>query len=185
MSQVPDDLNRYKQWTPAAQEAAAAALRDIERGKWRPFYCKRSGCDGNPHDEWDWRHARAAQHPPKGEWMTWAVLGGRGGGKTRSGSEWVHRRVRVSPRIALVSPTGADARDVMIEGESGVLATARPGHSPTYEPSKRKPLHLAQRRHRQLHRGEPPRIWCLRGIRSTPTRKAASILPGLHTSAHP
>lgn len=59
-------------------------------------------------------------------------------GKTRTGSEWTHRRTRVSQRIALIAPTAPDARDVMIEGESGILATAPPGGMPTYEPSKRK-----------------------------------------------
>lgn len=138
MTETPEDLSRYKSWTPSAQDAVAAALRDIESGRWKPFYCKRVGCDGSPHDEWGWTHARAAQHPPKGNWMTWAALGGRGSGKTRTGCEWVHRRTKVSGRIALVSPTGPDARDVLVEGESGILATARPGKTPTWEPSKRK-----------------------------------------------
>lgn len=41
-------------------------------------------------------------------------------------------------RIALVAPTAADARDVMVEGESGILATASPRFRPLYEPSKRR-----------------------------------------------
>ena len=41
-------------------------------------------------------------------------------------------------RIALIGSTAADVRDVMIEGPSGVLATAPNGCRPIYEPSKRK-----------------------------------------------
>jgi len=59
-------------------------------------------------------------------------------GKTRSGSEWVHRAADHIHRIALIAPTGADARDVMLEGESGILSVAPPGKRPHYEPSKRR-----------------------------------------------
>lgn len=38
--------------------------------------------------------------------------------------------------MALVAPTAADARDVMIEGESGLLAISPNGNRPRYEPSK-------------------------------------------------
>ena len=34
--------------------------------------------------------------------------------------------------------TAADVRDVMVEGESGILATARLGARPDYEPSRRR-----------------------------------------------
>jgi phage terminase large subunit-like protein len=82
--------------------------------------------------------ARANQRPPAGDWRTWLMLMGRGAGKTRSGAEWVRglaesRRAR---RIALVAPTAADARAVMIEGESGLLAISPPWGRPKYEPSR-------------------------------------------------
>ncbi|HEX3415071.1 MAG TPA: terminase family protein, partial [Stellaceae bacterium] len=41
-------------------------------------------------------------------------------------------------RIALVAPTAADARDVMVEGESGMLAIGPPQQRPRYEPTKRR-----------------------------------------------
>ena len=41
-------------------------------------------------------------------------------------------------RIALVAPTAADARDVMVEGESGLLAIGPPQQRPQYEPTKRR-----------------------------------------------
>jgi phage terminase large subunit-like protein len=68
------------------------------------------------------------------------ILAGRGFGKTRAGSEWVRAQVEQhgARRIALVARTAADARDVMVEGESGILATSPSWNRPLYEPSKRK-----------------------------------------------
>jgi phage terminase large subunit-like protein len=40
--------------------------------------------------------------------------------------------------MALVGPTASDVRDVMIEGESGLLAISPPWNRPRYEPSKRR-----------------------------------------------
>lgn len=68
------------------------------------------------------------------------VLAGRGFGKTRTGAEWVRDQVESGrcKRIALVAATAADARDVMVEGESGILACCPPWNKPLYEPSKRR-----------------------------------------------
>lgn len=90
---------------------------------------------------YDWPEwARPNQLPPAGAWRTWLLMAGRGFGKTRCGAEWVRGRAEVSPtaRIALVAPTAADARDVMVEGESGILACCPPDNRPLYEPSKRR-----------------------------------------------
>ncbi len=84
--------------------------------------------------------ARPEQCAPEGAWLVWLLLAGRGFGKTRSGAEWVRERVehgRVK-RVALVAPTAADARDVMVEGDSGILATAVDSFRPRFEPSKRR-----------------------------------------------
>jgi len=90
-----------------------------------------------PH-EWGWL-ARRKQKPPLGDWRTWLVLAGRGFGKTRTGAEWVRGQVEAGrTRIALVGPTAADVRDVMVEGESGVVAVGPPASRPRYEPSKRR-----------------------------------------------
>jgi predicted phage terminase large subunit-like protein len=85
----------------------------------------------------DWR-PRPSQKPPLGKWRVWLLLAGRGFGKTRAGAEYVKAQVeaRKAWRIALVGPTAADARAVMVEGESGLLAISRPGNRPEYEPSK-------------------------------------------------
>jgi predicted phage terminase large subunit-like protein len=87
-----------------------------------------------------WRDvARAEQVAPAGDWSTWLYMAGRGSGKTRAGAEWVHEQIAAGcRRIALVGATAADVRDVMVEGESGILATARPGARPVYEPSRRR-----------------------------------------------
>ena len=92
--------------------------------------------------ETSWRNiARPEQVEPSGDWWSiWLYLAGRGAGKTRAGSEWISELVSSGQagRIALVAPTAADARDVMVEGESGILATAPDYAHPLYEPSKRK-----------------------------------------------
>ena len=94
----------------------------------------------------DWTQwARPSQLPPPKlsdgrDWRVWLLLAGRGFGKTRSGAEFVRGEVMrgAGKRIALVAPTAADARDVMVEGESGLLAIAPPAERPLYEPSKRR-----------------------------------------------
>lgn len=59
---------------------------------------------------------------------------------TRSGAEWIRERVEsgIAKRIYLVGATAADVRDVMIEGESGLMAISSPWCRPRYEPSKRR-----------------------------------------------
>lgn len=83
--------------------------------------------------------ARPSQIAPDGDWNTWLFLAGRGAGKTRSGAEWVRGLAAKHPgiRMHLVAPTAADARDVMVEGDSGILSVSPPWFRPRYEPSKR------------------------------------------------
>ncbi len=87
--------------------------------------------------------ARPDQLMPAGDWSIWLPLAGRGWGKTRVGAEAT--RAAVYPkvgkgvgRIALIAETAADARDVMVEGPSGILAIHPKHERPTYEPSKRR-----------------------------------------------
>jgi phage terminase large subunit-like protein len=85
-----------------------------------------------------WRfRARPEQLPPQGDWRIWLFLGGRGAGKTRSGAEWVAEGVagRTMRRIGLLGATYDDARAVMIEGESGLLAVS---DGANFEPSLRR-----------------------------------------------
>lgn len=78
--------------------------------------------------------------PSERDWRTWLILAGRGFGKTRAGAEWVRNEVQSGRRgrLALIAPTAADARDVMVEGESGIIAISPPWFQPLYEPSKRR-----------------------------------------------
>ncbi len=100
---------------------------------------------------YDWKFwARPNQLAPGGDWFCWLVLAGRGFGKTRMGAEWVRWHVEgTTPlsappggleRIALVSQTLADGRDVMVEGESGILAISPPDFRPHYESARRRLL---------------------------------------------
>ena len=84
--------------------------------------------------------ARPEQLPPPGDWTAWLVLAGRGFGKSRSGCEWVRAEVESGRRgrLALVARTASDVRDVIVEGEAGLLAISPPWNRPVYEPSKRR-----------------------------------------------
>lgn len=85
---------------------------------------------------WDYT-ARENQLPPEGDWRIWMIMAGRGFGKTRSGAEWVRMIADSQPnaRIALVSASLAEARAVMVEGESGLLTICGPDRRPHFEPS--------------------------------------------------
>jgi len=80
------------------------------------------------------------QIPPSGDWRTWVVLGGRGAGKTRAGAEWVRRMVEGSlphgsgaaRRVALVGETIDQAREVMVFGDSGLIAVCPPDRRPKW-----------------------------------------------------
>ncbi|WP_245710410.1 DNA-packaging protein [Albimonas donghaensis] len=86
------------------------------------------------------------QVAPPGDWRTWVVLGGRGAGKTRAGTEWVRARVEggtplgkgACRRIALVGETIDQAREVMVEGPSGLRACSPPDRRPVYEVTRKR-----------------------------------------------
>lgn len=67
------------------------------------------------------------------------ALGGRGSGKTRQGNEFARMKARTMPgsRGLMVARTAADVRDVLINGDSGILNISPPSEMPTWEPSKR------------------------------------------------
>jgi len=82
--------------------------------------------------------ARPEQLTPSGVWSYWLILAGRGFGKTRTGAEWVRQESKRHNYVNLIGATADDARDIMIEGESGILAVCPKGERPLYVPSKRK-----------------------------------------------
>jgi len=88
------------------------------------------------------------QLPPEGDWRAWVILGGRGAGKTRAGAEWVRSKVEgarpldkgACKRIALVGETIDQVRDVMIFGESGILACSPPDRRPVWQATRKQLL---------------------------------------------
>lgn len=90
--------------------------------------------------DWEfWR--RPAQAMPPENYRAWLIRAGRGFGKTRTGAETCRHLTCVAQthgRLGLIAPTSADCRDVLVEGESGILATSPPSQRPHYEPSKRR-----------------------------------------------
>jgi phage terminase large subunit-like protein len=90
--------------------------------------------------DWD-LSGRRDQKPPDGDWRTWLLMGGRGSGKTRAGAEWVQALAsagaRSDLRIALVAETLGEAREVMVDGVSGICRIARKNR-PDFEISRRR-----------------------------------------------
>ncbi|MGC1428933.1 MAG: terminase family protein [Albidovulum sp.] len=86
------------------------------------------------------------QLAPEGAWKTWVIMGGRGAGKTRAGAEWVRSEVEgprpldpgVSARVALIGETIDQVRDIMVFGDSGILACSPPDRKPVWEATKRR-----------------------------------------------
>ncbi len=86
------------------------------------------------------------QLPPEGDWRTWVILGGRGAGKTRAGAEWVRAQVEGAMpldkgrarRVALLGETYDQVRDVMVFGDSGILACSPPDRRPVRKAGERR-----------------------------------------------
>lgn len=120
------DDERAEALSSLTDEEAARFLFDWELWR-RPLFEHGDGTYGG-------------QTPPPGAWRWWLILAGRGYGKTWSGAQFIRWKVETGQagRIALVGETAADVRDVMVEGESGLLAISRPDFKPQYQPSKRR-----------------------------------------------
>ena len=88
------------------------------------------------------------QMPPEGDWTTWVILGGRGAGKTRAGSEWIRAQVEgpkpgdpgMCSRVALIGQTIDQAREVMIFGDSGIMRCTPPDRTPEWQASRKRLL---------------------------------------------
>ena len=118
-------LAELRDMSPAA---FTAWLRRIDDNKAAPLLA-----------DWPWWR-RGDQCPPAGDWHVWMLLAGRGFGKTRTGAEWIRGYAETHPgaRIALVAASLHEGRQVMIEGESGLLAIAPDDDRPDYESSLRR-----------------------------------------------
>lgn len=155
-------LEKYlRQLSPKAKAELAKRVEarlDQERKVW---FCNRGrDCDGKPHDVYNYRHARGDQYPPTGSsWIVWLLRGGRGSGKTRTGSEYTRYISKKIPWMAMIGPTGPAVRSVMIEGESGLIAACeRAGESYHYEPSKQRFTFASGARAQLFSAEEPDRI---------------------------
>lgn len=86
------------------------------------------------------------QLPPEGAWRSWVIMGGRGAGKTRAGAEWVRSQVEGARagdpgrarRVALVGETIDQAREIMVFGQSGILACSPPDRKPVWEATRKR-----------------------------------------------
>lgn len=88
------------------------------------------------HDWGFW--ARDKQRIPEQDFFAWVILAGRGFGKTRTGAETARQWIRSNAIVNLIGATADDARDIMIEGESGILAVCPNDERPDYVASKRR-----------------------------------------------
>ena len=134
------DPNEWKKWDEKSKERLIAALEASEKKK-KVWYCtKGRSCDGKPHDQYDYGHARGDQWPPPGtDWLVWLLKGGRGSGKTRSGAEWIRKMSMTLERVSIIGPSWSHVRDTMVEGDSGLLTVFENAKmSVTWEPSKRR-----------------------------------------------
>ncbi len=92
------------------------------------------------------RHTQLPPLPQSDQWTNWLLLGGRGAGKTRAGSEWTRGVATGDPyftsravgRLALVAETYSDGREVMVEGTSGLLAVHKRAERPIWTSSRRR-----------------------------------------------
>lgn len=114
-----------------ALSAIVRAARDIE--DWRGVRAPARLLE----EDWE-ASAHPAQLAPKSRWATWVFLGGRGAGKTRAGAEWVRAQALSGRRrrFALVAPTFHEAREVLIEGPSGLKSLAGP--RPVFEAARKR-----------------------------------------------
>lgn len=146
---VPSSGNEVRQHTIADlwQAADPATRKQINRSAGREAVAATLAETGS---------LRLAQMPPEGDWTIWAILAGRGFGKTRAGAEWVHALAAVpGRRIALVGTSLETARSVMVEGESGLLARLPAGGDVTFVPSLRQ-LNWANGSQARLFSGGEP-----------------------------
>jgi len=134
-------LEEIERWDPATRAQMIDLLQRTIETPPRAWYCKRGrACDGKPHEGYPYPHARGDQWPPPGvDWFVWAILSGRGAGKTRTGGEWCRKKSERFPRIAGIGRRGVDIRSTMVEGESGLIRVCEmAGQTYIWEPSKRE-----------------------------------------------
>ena len=111
-----------------AEETRRARIR---RYDWRGERCVHHTPE-DPYIEGLCQHSRPHQRLPGGGWRVWAIMAGRGWGKTRTGAEAVREWSERYSRIGLIAATKGDAREIMVEGESGILSVFPPDRPARY-----------------------------------------------------
>jgi phage terminase large subunit-like protein len=122
-------------------------LRDsAARSNWSDILKRLSRDErANLHAAWPaWARDDQVPEAARHAWHCWLIIGGRGAGKTRAGAEWVKAKIegqewagKPARHVALIAATLDDARRVMVEGISGLLAVHDEDWRPTFAPSKR------------------------------------------------
>jgi len=109
--------------TRADARAGTAQAEVTDRSPW-DWYAESCPCGVPPGECLAHPRARTSQRPPDGDWRVWAYVAGRGAGKTRAGACWIQHRVEAGAMKVgcLIAPTAANIHDVMVEGQSGLLA---------------------------------------------------------------
>jgi phage terminase large subunit-like protein len=134
------DVNAWHGWDQKSKDKLLAMVSLADREK-RVWYCTNGrSCDGQPHGKYDYKHARGDQWPPEDpDWLVWLQKGGRGSGKTRSGAEWIRALSKDIAYTSIIGPTLPHVRDIMVEGESGLMAAFENAKiTALWEPSKRR-----------------------------------------------
>jgi len=141
------------------------SLAELHAGELLKYQAKTLGKLRHRWEIW----ARPDQLWPSADWRRWVILAGRGWGKTRTGAEAIRAAVDAGvKRIALVGATVADVRDVMIDGESGLLAVFPKHQQPNYQSSKRRVVFhtgayatiYSSEKPRQLRGPQHEMAWC-------------------------
>ena len=120
-------LEKFKEWFETLPDG-----EDQDPAPW-DWYAQSCPCDLPPGECSIHPRARLAQRPPTDrDWRVFALVCGRGAGKTRSGVSWVIDRVQrgVARNVLLIASTFADVRDTVVEGPSGILACSLPEDRP-------------------------------------------------------
>lgn len=128
---------RTAKWDDAAKARLVQTVKQRQDANIQLWYCDRpphlrrnflgeleyAGCDGQPHEGFPYKHARAKQWPPPNSlgWRLWLVMSGRGWGKTRVGANWLRKVSEKVERTAMVGRRGVDVRGTMVEGDSGLI----------------------------------------------------------------
>jgi phage terminase large subunit-like protein len=125
MTQSP--LKKPVEWTPEEVVADPIGFFALLK-EWDQEFVLH-GMSGPQRHEFEsrWHQwAHEGQDPDDSDWRIWLIMAGRGFGKTLAGAQWVHRvaRADANAQIAFVGATMEDVRKVMVEGPSGILATA-------------------------------------------------------------